>query len=113
MMEYKEVFIIALILTLGLIGWFWAFNRHQKTSYNDRDAVKLFSILGWFFGGWWLSNRYFNIRGIILQIVLYILIPLWLLARLNLITQQTAIYGSRWSIVIALIIIVVHFFRRK
>ncbi len=68
-----EIVILRLgtLLIVAMLGWWVAYRDHKSTLSSSQDAVYLPRIVGILFGGPWWRNP-FNIRGLLLQLLVYI-----------------------------------------
>lgn len=108
MINNRDIFGLIFALMVAFLSWRVSLNRHKRITPSSPEAVWLPYIVGLLFGGYWLRhNDYYDIRGVLLQLLVYALTPLWVLYNLKLLSQEMVTYGSRCTIAIILLIIAI------
>lgn len=79
---------LGMLLILATLGWWAAYIDHKNTSSSSWEAVYLPRIVGILFGGLWWRNP-FNIRGIVLQLLIYIVTFVVVLSTFGIISPNT------------------------
>ena len=79
-----------MVLMGGILLWRVGFGYHRKCSPTDQEAIYLPRAAALLFGMGWRTGP-LSLRGIVTQMLAYIMVPLMLLHLRGTISQQTLV----------------------
>jgi hypothetical protein len=108
----NEILSIGTMLIVAILGWWAAYLDHKKTSSSSWEAVYLPRIVGVLFGGLWWRNP-FNIRGLVLQLLVYIVTLALILSTFGFISSITRGRCVGITSIVLSIMGLAYYYRRK
>ena len=107
-----DYFGATLLVFFAIAGWCLAVYWHRSCQTQSEDAVKL----PWIFSipfGIARSDRVLNWRGVLLQLSIYIFVPIYIQVPLGLITRAEAFDKLIFPITLVAVIVFLFSLRRK
>ncbi len=90
-MEWRLFLREAFLLAISVVGWICGFQMHQSPNLKVQETIKLPKYIGFIFGK--PPNYLFSAPGLLLQVLVVILTPVFTLMIFGYITRLTA---GRW-----------------